>query len=246
LRRTNLLKRKGGYMRKIAFIVSMLICLTMLIIIGFPYVGECAEYETDTDRPGMDYHCYDLPTDDWTAGTSCKSDCEGDSRCIAWTYVKPNTTKGPHALCCKKSSLPAKKADTCCISGVKPCPPINITSPPSTPNQTYFINQTLPIAWNTSNIKNYGTVFLSVVQYDIEHMDGSEGGGFPVANTGSYQWMIPANVGPTSLCDEGFCGVGYAVKVVTPDGRCVGQSVKFSIKKKIFPMEKMKKINISP
>ena len=224
----------------------MLACLTILTITGFLNAGHCAEYEMNTDRPGMDYSCYDLPVNDMTAGTSCKSDCDSDSKCIAWTYVKPNTTKGPHALCCKKNSLPAKKSDACCISGVKPCPPINITSP-STPDQTYFINQALPITWDTSKIKNYGTVFLSVVQYDIQHMGGWEGGGFPVANmTGSYQWTIPANVGPTSLSDTAFNAVFYSVKVATPDGRCVGQSVKFSIKKKLIPMRKMQQMNTSP
>ena len=110
-------------MRKISFVVSMLACLTILIITGFLNAGDCAEYEMNTDRPGMDYSCYDLPVNDMTAGTSCKSDCDSDSKCIAWTYVKPNTTKPCTLL--QENSLTGKKSDSCCISGVKPCLPDN-------------------------------------------------------------------------------------------------------------------------
>jgi hypothetical protein len=243
LRRTNLLKRKGGYMRKIAFIVSILTCFTLLII-GFPYVGECAEYEMNTDRPGKDYHCYDLPIDDISAGTTCKSDCESDSICIAWTYIKPNATNGPHARCCKKSDMPEKKTDACCISGVKPCPKINVTSP--TLMGLYSVNQACPIQWDTTHIKNYGQVFLFVVQYDPEHRQGWEGGGFPVSNTGKYEWIIPANVGPTSWQND---EVLYAIKVATPDRRCIGYSKYFDIVPKTInqiPQEIRKKMNISP
>lgn len=231
-------------MRKMSLLVLMYTVLAMFVITGFPQVGECAEYEMNTDRPGMDYNCYDLPADDITAGTSCKSDCEGDSKCVSWTYVKPNTTNGPNALCCKKSDVPAKKVAACCISGVKPCPPINVSSPVG--NQTYYVNKPCTIKWNTSNIKNHGTVFLYVVQYDAQHRDsGWEGGGFPVSNTGSYQWVIPANVGPMSVA--GFDMVVYAVKIVTPDKRCVGQSGQFLIKKKLSaPLKTMQRKTLSP
>jgi len=224
-------------MRKIPLVVSILTCLTMLIITGFLHVGECAEYEPDIDRPGMDYSSYDLSIPDWTF---CKSSCDSDPRCIAWTYVKPNTTQGPQAHCWLKNSLPAKKANTCCISGVKPCPPISVSSPVA--GKTYFVNQPCAVTWDTSNINNYGTVFLSVVQYDVGHLEGWEGGGFPVSNTGNYQWVIPANVGPTGLNDWTV----YGIKIVTPDHRCAGQSGHFDIKikmdiKNLQPMEKIKK-----
>jgi len=221
-------------MRKIPLVVSMLTCLIMFIIAGFLHVGECAEYEPDTDRPGSDYSSYDLEIPDWTF---CKSSCDSGQKCIAWTYVKPNTIQGPKARCWLKNSLQAKKANTCCISGVKPCPPISVSSPVS--GKTYFVNQPCVITWDTSNIKNYGTVFLSVVQYDLGHLEGWEGGGFPVSNTtGNYQWKIPANVGPTGPNDW----TNYGIKIVTPDHRCEGQSGRFDIKtdiKNLHLMEKM-------
>ena len=224
-------------MRKTQLTVSMLSWLTVLIITLFLRVGECAEYEMNTDRPGKDYYCYDLPVDDITAGTTCKADCDNDPRCFAWTYVKPNTTKGPHALCCKKNSLPAKKSDTCCISGVKLCPPIRVNSPTS--GQTCYINSQCTINWDASTISNYGTVFVSLVQYDIEHINGWEGGGFPVRNTGSYEWVIPTNVGPTKL--ENTAGsVVYVVKITSGDGRCVGQGTQFHIKNKLAPRNEWK------
>jgi hypothetical protein len=220
-------------MRKISATLTIVTCLTILVITGFPRFGEAADYEPDTNRPGMDYHNYELSIPDWTF---CKSSCDDDPKCMAWTYVKANTTQGPQARCWLKSGVPEKKTDTSCISGVKPCPPINVSSP--VVNNVYYINEPCPIRWDTSNIKNYGTVFLYVVQYDLQHLDGWEGGGFPVSNTGNYQWTIPANIGPLEY-------TMYAVKVVTQDKRCVGMSGKFTVKtkiiKKMVPMEKTKK-----
>jgi hypothetical protein len=100
-------------------------------------------------------------------------------------------------------------------------------------SSTCYINQSCLIKWDTSNIKNYGSVFLSVIQLDIEHINADfEGGGFPVSNTGSYQWTVPANVGPLK-------DTAYIIKIVTPDHICVGQSPAFNIKMKINKMDNM-------
>ena len=108
---------------------------------------------------------------------------------------------------------------------------INVTNP--TLNTTCYINQPCPVTWDTSNIKNYGTVFLSVIQWDIEHLGGDfEGGGYPVSNTGNYQWTVPENVGPLN-------NTAYIVKIVTPDHKCEGQSPAFGIKMKINMQRKM-------
>ena len=205
-------------MRKISVALTIIICFALLVIPGFSRFGEAGDYEPDTDRPGMDYHNYELSTSDWTF---CKTSCDNDPKCIAWTYVKPNAAQGQPARCFLKNGVPEKKTNTACISGVKPCPPINVSSP--VVNKIYYINEPCPVTWDTSNIKNYGTVFLHVIQYEIQDLDGWEGGGFPVSNTGNYQWTIPANIGPLE-------NTMYAIKVVTQDKRCVGTSGKFTVK----------------
>jgi len=219
-------------MRKTVAALAIVTGLTILVIVGFPGFGEAGDYEPDTDRPGMDYHNDELQIPDWTF---CRSSCDDDPKCIAWTFVKPNTIQGPQARCWLKYGVPEKKTNTACISGVKPCPPITVSNPVG--NNVYYINEACPIRWDTSKIKNYGTVFLYVIQYDMQHLDGWEGGGFPVSNTGNYQWIIPANIGPIEY-------TMYAIKVVTQDKRCVGMCGKFTVKikiKKTAPMEKTKK-----
>jgi hypothetical protein len=73
--------------------------------------------ETDVDRPGNDYKHFDLePT---IAGFApCKSGCESDASCKAWTWVKAGV-QGPKARCWLKSAVPPAKPNGCCVSGVK-------------------------------------------------------------------------------------------------------------------------------
>lgn len=105
---------------------------------------------------------------------------------------------------------------------------INVTNPTI---QTWcYINQVCPVIWDTSNMPSGGSVFLHVIQVDAEHPSGWEGGGYPVPNTGNYQWIVPENVGP--LDGSAF----YVIKVITPDQKCSGLSEGFGIKRKLeFP-----------
>jgi hypothetical protein len=118
---------------------------------------------------------------------------------------------------------------------MKPCE-INVTKPVY--NQWCYINKSCPVEWDTSNIKNWGSVFLIVVQIDAAHIEGWEGGGYPVPNTGNYQWIVPANVGP-------LANTIYQIKVITPDHKCSGKSRVFGIKEKLelpkLPVKQLKK-----
>jgi len=49
----------------------------------------------------------------------CQKACREDSRCKAWTYVKPNTVQGPQANCWLKANVATAYKNSCCISGVK-------------------------------------------------------------------------------------------------------------------------------
>ena len=67
------------------------------------------------DRRGGDYRHFNLAAD--AAGAPCKAACEGESRCRAWTYVRPGYI-GRSARCYLKSRITRPRHKPCCISGV--------------------------------------------------------------------------------------------------------------------------------
>lgn len=66
------------------------------------------------DRPGGDYRSFELGRADPNV---CRSTCRAESRCTAWTYVKPNI-QGPNARCWLKHVVPTPITASCCHSGV--------------------------------------------------------------------------------------------------------------------------------
>jgi uncharacterized protein YkwD len=74
------------------------------------------EMESNINRPGGDYK--DFPMEATIGGfASCKSSCEWDEKCKAWTFVRSGV-QGPKAHCWLKSSVPIAKKDNCCTSGL--------------------------------------------------------------------------------------------------------------------------------
>lgn len=71
--------------------------------------------EYSIDRIGGDYRVFDIGAD--AAGETCKSACEADERCRAWTYTRPGYS-GSAARCHLKNKIPRPRAKPCCISGV--------------------------------------------------------------------------------------------------------------------------------
>ncbi len=71
--------------------------------------------EFSIDRTGGDYRNFDTPTD--AEGGACKTACEGDNKCRAWTYVRPGYI-GPTARCFLKDRIRPPRQKPCCISGV--------------------------------------------------------------------------------------------------------------------------------
>ena len=71
--------------------------------------------EPNTNRFGNDYRniTMDVPDPDL-----CRTECEKDPKCRAFTYVKPGI-QGPKARCWLKDRVPAASANSCCVSGVK-------------------------------------------------------------------------------------------------------------------------------
>jgi hypothetical protein len=61
--------------------------------------------------PGSDYANFNADS-----AFLCRNSCGGDSRCQAWTWVKPGI-QGPSGHCWLKHSLPTIVKDKCCNSG---------------------------------------------------------------------------------------------------------------------------------
>jgi hypothetical protein len=80
-----------------------------------PPITLLPDMEDNTDRMGMDYRSFDLPAAD---PKLCKSACEAETQCKAYTFVRPGV-QGPQARCWLKTSVPNPTRSACCVSGVK-------------------------------------------------------------------------------------------------------------------------------
>lgn len=63
------------------------------------------------DLPGSDYVNFNA-----SSAFVCRNTCGGDSRCQAWTWVKPGI-QGPTGRCWLKHRLPSLVKNNCCNSG---------------------------------------------------------------------------------------------------------------------------------
>ncbi len=93
---------------------------------------------------------------------------------------------------------------------------IAVTSPEG--GKTYYIGDKVVIAWSKALIQNDGTVWLYVCWPDRTTC----GGGYPVANSGSFEWTISE---PEAH--------DLVIKVQAPDDSPVGYSGVFHVKKRI-------------
>jgi PAN domain len=71
--------------------------------------------ERNRDRPGLDYNNFDMRVNE---PELCRLSCFVDTRCRAWTFVKPNTIQGPRPRCWLKNAVPNAVNNNCCVSGV--------------------------------------------------------------------------------------------------------------------------------
>ena len=71
--------------------------------------------EYDIDRPGADYTNFEVRDGNPDA---CRIRCAGDGQCRAFTFVKAGI-QGRYARCYLKTTIPPRRADRCCVSGVK-------------------------------------------------------------------------------------------------------------------------------
>jgi hypothetical protein len=71
--------------------------------------------EWGIDRIGGDMRQFDVAPD--PTGRACKTACEAEGRCRAWTYSRPGY-ESASARCYLKSHLTLPRKRPCCISGV--------------------------------------------------------------------------------------------------------------------------------
>jgi len=71
--------------------------------------------EFSIDRTGGDYRDLEVPPD--PAGETCKTACDGEPKCRAWTYARPGYVSS-EARCFLKDKLMPPHHKPCCISGV--------------------------------------------------------------------------------------------------------------------------------
>jgi hypothetical protein len=63
------------------------------------------------NQPGFDYANFEADS-----VLVCRNSCGGESKCLAWTWVKPGI-QGPRGHCWLKNRIPKLVKDNCCNSG---------------------------------------------------------------------------------------------------------------------------------
>jgi hypothetical protein len=104
--------------------IAVAIAILMIVAAAGWYLGhphgkpqpKMSDMEWDTDRLGADYTFFSLPTDN---PKQCEDACRSDEKCRSWTYVKPNTIRGPTPMCYLKSAIPPRQNNPSCVSGTK-------------------------------------------------------------------------------------------------------------------------------
>ena len=73
------------------------------------------DLEYGIDRAGGDYRSFETTADG--AGAACAKACKDESRCRAWTYLRPGY-QGAAAHCYLKAKISLPRHHPCCMSGV--------------------------------------------------------------------------------------------------------------------------------
>ncbi len=97
-------------------------------------IDQQVNFEVNTNRGGSDYERSELQV---ANPDQCFERCRTDSRCAAWTFVRPGV-QGPLAVCYLKNPAPAPTPNDCCVSGAiagGATPPVTppVTPPPPPP-----------------------------------------------------------------------------------------------------------------
>ena len=97
-------------------VIALVLSMTGYVSEAGADSGRMGGMEFNNDRYGQDYASFDLKTSD---PTLCEEKCAADPKCLAWTYIKPNTVQGPNPRCWLKDGTPMSRQSFDCVSGVK-------------------------------------------------------------------------------------------------------------------------------
>lgn len=89
--------------------------LAVLILLSLGGFAHAGTFEGGVDRPGFDYANFQQMS---PRAILCQNRCDSDTRCRAWTYVKPGV-QGANARCWLKDRVPKAVKSNCCTSGIK-------------------------------------------------------------------------------------------------------------------------------
>jgi hypothetical protein len=80
-------------------------------------------YEMNSERIGPEDNYIETVASgsesDPEAPIKCQLHCAQNPECRAWTYIQPNTIKGPHGRCRLEREARPSRTNTCCVSGVR-------------------------------------------------------------------------------------------------------------------------------
>ncbi len=162
-----------------------------------------------------------------TAWTLDRTIAEVDVLATKYTWAIPLFVGGPNQVIritmVKRPALTATSAPFTITRAMVAQPQavpaalgIQVSSPEG--GKTYYIGDTVPIVWSKALLQDQGNVWLFVCWPDRTTC----GGGYPVANSGSYSWTI-AEAEPHDL----------VVKVLSHDEKHSGFSGVFHVKRKL-------------
>jgi len=83
----------------------------ILIAIAAGLIAAVANAWQGINLPGLDYDHFAAPSP-----LTCRASCGGDTRCHAYTWVRPGI-QGPDAQCWLKNGVPHAVRNSCCESG---------------------------------------------------------------------------------------------------------------------------------
>lgn len=109
-------RTRGTFFLASAGALALASCVGMSTPTGTTTQGLYGEMEENENRLGNDYSSFDLEAAD---PQLCQTACEKDTKCRAFTYVKPGW-QGPAAKCWLKDVVPPIQPHECCTSGAKP------------------------------------------------------------------------------------------------------------------------------
>ncbi|WP_456324772.1 PAN domain-containing protein [Desulfonauticus submarinus] len=100
---------------KLFFNILIISCFCFSLDVFAYNIANAAGYEYNVDRPGYDYKNFNLTENN---PALCKDACDKDSRCKAWTFVKPGY-QGSSPRCWLKYKVSNPVSNKFTISGVK-------------------------------------------------------------------------------------------------------------------------------